>query len=240
MTKFAITRRGLTAGLATLTGALAAAAPGQERAGRLSDKARMAYVDTPFGQLHYRQQGDGPAIVLLHWAPASGRQYEPVMPLLAGAGFAPLAFDLPGYGRSYKAGRGFAVEHMAEAILTGLSALGHKRFHLLGGHLSASVAAQMAVQAPERVYSLTLDGVLLLEPAEWTALLARFAGKSPMPASGPAYRSFPFDMVVETLREWVSVSLTPPCGGLSDVGFAISVIGGDVGWIWARGHTTVL
>jgi hypothetical protein len=39
---------------------------------------------------------------------------------------------------------------------------------------------------------------------------------------------------------FVSVSLTPPCGGLSDVGFAISVIGGDVGWIWARGHTTVL
>jgi pimeloyl-ACP methyl ester carboxylesterase len=167
---------------------------------------RMAYVDTPFGALHYRTQGRGVPLVLLHWAPASGRLYEPVMPLFAGGGIEAIAFDLPGYGRSYKAdtnaNRGFSVEHMATAILAGMEALGHRRFHVLGGHLSASVATQMAVQAPEHIRSLTLDGVLLLEPAEWTALLARFAGKSPMPKGNPDYRAFPFEMTLETLREW--------------------------------------
>jgi pimeloyl-ACP methyl ester carboxylesterase len=140
--------------------------------------------------------------VLLHWAPASGRLYEPVMPLFAGGGLEAIAFDLPGYGRSYKADKGFSVEDMATAILAGMDALGHRRFHLLGGHLSASVTAQIGVQAPERIRSLTLDGVLLLEPQEWTALLARFAGKSPMPKGNPDYRAFPFEMTLETLREW--------------------------------------
>ncbi len=198
-----MTRRGLSAGLAVLGGAMAAPpAVASATLPAASTVLRMAYVDAPAGQLHYRHQGEGPALVLLHWAPASGRQYEPVMPLFVGAGFQPLAFDLPGYGRSYKAERGFSVDHMADALVAGLSALGHRQFHLLGGHLSASVATRMAAIAPARVRSLTLDGVLLLEPAEWTALLARFAGKSPMPASGPGFRAFPFDMAVETLSEW--------------------------------------
>jgi len=163
---------------------------------------KLAYVETPFGQLHARIQGSGKPLVLLHWAPASGRLYEPVMPLFAAQGFETIAFDLPGYGRSYKAAKGFAVERMAEAIIAGIDTLGHNRFHLLGGHLSASVAAEIAVRASKRVLSLTLDGVLLLEQAEWSHLLARFAGKSPMPARGVANHAFAFDMALETFHEW--------------------------------------
>lgn len=200
-------RRALSLGMAAMSGGLAAsaaagAAPADAVMVRGAPGLRMAYVDSPLGQLHYRHAGAGPALVMLHWAPASGRQYEPVMPYFAGAGLTPLAFDLPGYGRSCKARRGFSVEEMAEALLSAVTALGHREFHLLGGHLSASVAACMAVMAPWRVRTLTLDGVLLLEPEEWTALLARFAGKSPMPSASSDYRSFPFDMTVETLREW--------------------------------------
>jgi pimeloyl-ACP methyl ester carboxylesterase len=191
-----IRRRHFPATLAALGTALSAAHAAQP------GSLQMRYVDTPFGALHVRTQGEGTPLVLLHWAPASGRLYEPVMAKLAARGISALAFDLPGYGRSYKAGKGFSVEHMAEAILAGATALGHGRFHLLGGHLSASVAAEMAVQAPERILSLTLDGVLLLEPAEWETLLQRFAGKSPIPAKSAEFRAFPFDMALETLREW--------------------------------------
>lgn len=169
----------------------------------MAPKMRFAYTDAPHGQLHLRLHGEGRPLVLLHWAPASGRLYERVMPHFAQAGFRCFAFDLPGYGRSYKARSGFSIEHMADAILAGADTLGIERFDLVGGHLAASVAAQMAVTAPARVRTLTLDGVLLLEPEELEVLLARFAEKSPMPRQGSnAHHAFVFEMALETLREW--------------------------------------
>ena len=43
---------------------------------------RFGYADTPLGQVHYREAGSGPAIVLLHESPISGRIYEPSLPFL--------------------------------------------------------------------------------------------------------------------------------------------------------------
>jgi pimeloyl-ACP methyl ester carboxylesterase len=87
-------------------------------------------------------------------------------------------------------------------LLAAIAALGLERSDLLGGHLSASVAVEMQHQARPRIRSLVLDGLLNLEGDEWTALLRRFQGYSPMPDAAGRFRSFPFDMVVETLQEW--------------------------------------
>lgn len=198
MTSNSFPRRWLPAILAGLSGTLAAAKTSPETPAEM----QMAYVNTNFGQVHIRHQGTGMPLVLLHWAPASGRQYEPLLPLFAAQGIEAIAVDLPGYGRSFKSTKGFSVPAMAEAILAAVDTLGHQRFHLLGGHLSASVAAEMALRAPKRIRSLTLDGVLLLEPEEWAHLLARFAGKSPMPGKDDGYKKFPFEMTLATLQEW--------------------------------------
>ena len=57
---------------------------------------RQGYVDGRHGQVHYTAQGDGPPVLLLHWAPSNARQYEHVMPVLAAHGLRVIAFDLPG------------------------------------------------------------------------------------------------------------------------------------------------
>jgi pimeloyl-ACP methyl ester carboxylesterase len=162
----------------------------------------MGYTDSLAGEIHYRHVGRGRPLILLHWAPASGRMYESAMPVLAASGFAVFALDLPGYGRSHKTRPGSSVPQLAEELLAGIEALGIERFDLVGGHLSASVAVEMQHQAGRRIRSLVLDGLLNLEGEEWTALLRRFQGYSPMPDAKDRYRSFPFDMVVETLQEW--------------------------------------
>ncbi len=165
-------------------------------------RVRVGYTESPIGEIHYRHVGLGRPLVLLHWAPASGRMYEAAMPPLAGRGFSVFALDLPGYGRSHKTRPGSSVPQLADELLAAIGTLGIDRFDLLGGHLSASVAVEMQHQARGRVRSLVLDGLLNLQGDEWTALLRRFQGYSPMLDAAGRYRSFPFDMVVETLHEW--------------------------------------
>jgi len=161
----------------------------------------MAYAATAAGQIHYRRHGEGTPVVLLHWAPASGRMYAGLMPLLAAGGHDVVALDLPGYGRSHKNPAVRSIPELAENIREAIDALGFEAFALLGGHLSASVAVEIALTDP-RVNRLVLDGLLNLNPEEWSVLLRRFAGQSPMPDPEGRYRQFTFDMVVHTLTEW--------------------------------------
>jgi pimeloyl-ACP methyl ester carboxylesterase len=170
--------------------------------GAHAPRIRVGYTESAVGEIHFRHLGQGRPRILLHWAPASGRMYEAAMPSLASTGFAVFALDLPGYGRSHKMRPGASVPATAEELLAALEVLGIDRFDLLGGHLSASVAIEMQHQARRRVRSLVLDGLLNLQGEEWTALLRRFQGYSPMPDAQGRFRSFPFDMVVETLQEW--------------------------------------
>jgi len=163
---------------------------------------QLGYAKTPSGPLHYRQAGEGFPIILLHWAPASGRMYEETFPVFTKQGFQCFALDMPGYGRSHKKAGGWTIPQIAENLLEAMDALGIKEAHLVGGHLSASIATEMAVQRPQIIRRLVLDGVLLLEPDEWTTLLKGFAGLSPRIESGESFKAFPFDMVIQTLSEW--------------------------------------
>ncbi|HRX88018.1 MAG TPA: hypothetical protein P5528_01115, partial [Steroidobacteraceae bacterium] len=70
---------------------------------------KRAYADTPDGQVHYRVAGTGQPIVLMHWAPSSGRQHEQLLPLLAARGFRAFAPDLMGYGDSDKPDRQWSI-----------------------------------------------------------------------------------------------------------------------------------
>lgn len=58
------------------------------------------YADTPSGQIHYRELGEGRPVLLLHKTPSSSVMWTCVMPLLAAAGFRTIAPDTRGYGSS--------------------------------------------------------------------------------------------------------------------------------------------
>lgn len=168
---------------------------------------RCGYADGHFGQVHYRELA-APAprcaepLVLLHWAPSNGRQYEHMLPLFAARGLRVLAVDIPGYGRSHKDTAGWSCTQMAEEIALALRALGVARGFVLGGHLSAAIAAELAIAEPARWPRIVLDGSPTLLPAEMAHLLQRFAGLSPALAEDGAHRRFVWDMTERFLGEW--------------------------------------
>ncbi len=147
---------------------------------------RFGYVDTPQGQLHYRRSVPGaksattaatPPVVLLHWAPGSSAQYAAIVEAFGAAGVDAIAPDLPGFGMSLRRERHWSIGDFAANQLEGLAALGVQRATLVGGHLSALIALEMALRSPATVDLLVLDGT----PA-WDAATRRSILDKAMPA----------------------------------------------------------
>jgi pimeloyl-ACP methyl ester carboxylesterase len=119
---------------------------------------RRGYVDGPDGQIHYREHGTGPAIILMHQAPSSSLQFAPALPYFAAAGFRAIAIDYPGFGMSDPPASAPSVGDYAKAVLTLADALKIDRFVALGHHTGAIVANVVAVEAPDRVTKLVMHG----------------------------------------------------------------------------------
>jgi len=163
---------------------------------------RFGYVDGRHGQLHYRTQGAGPPVLLLHWAPSNGRQYEFIQPALAAHGFRVLALDLPGYGRSHKNAEGWSCEQLAAELAVACDALAIDHGFAVGGHLSAAVVAELAILQPQRWPRIVLDGSPTLTPEQMAKVMRNFAGLSPVFADAGTHKAFTWDMTETFLREW--------------------------------------
>lgn len=138
--------------------------------GRLT--TRRGYAMGPYGQVHFHEAGaaEGVPLVLLHQAPVSARQYEPVYPLLAGRGIRAIGIDMPGFGNSDPTPFVPAIEDYAKAIPAVLDSLGIAQASILGHHTGALVATEVALQFPQRIDRLILNGPLPLqddERAQW-------------------------------------------------------------------------
>jgi pimeloyl-ACP methyl ester carboxylesterase len=120
------------------------------------------YVDTPNGQIHYREEGAGEPVLLLHQAPSSSEMWEALLPRLAALGYRAIAIDLPGYGMSDPPPAPPELTDYAASILAAARGLGLDRFAVIGHHTGGSVALTMAVEQPERVRGLVVYGVALL------------------------------------------------------------------------------
>ncbi|MCC5860510.1 MAG: alpha/beta fold hydrolase [Gammaproteobacteria bacterium] len=161
------------------------------------------YVDTRAGQVFCRCLGAGRPLLLVHWTPLSSRMYRHIMPLLAAQGFACIAPDLPGYGRSDPRPERWSMPEYAGVMLEVLDTLGHAQACVLGGHNGSSVAAEMARQAPERTTAVVLDGVPLLTP-ELRAAFARLSTAArPATRADGSHATQGFDTAVALLREYI-------------------------------------
>ncbi len=125
---------------------------------------RRGYADTPLGQLHYAECGDGPAVVLLHQSPRSWDEYREVLPLLADVGLRAIAPDTIGFGNSARAPE-HSIEAYAAATLAFLTALGLERVHLAGHHTGGVIALEVAARAPARVDRLVLSCTPFIDAA---------------------------------------------------------------------------
>jgi len=178
----------------------------RERSGVAHDRAvmplRFGFADTLSGQLHFRACGAGPDIVLVPWAPASGRMYDALMPHLARAGFRAIAFDLAGTGRSHKNCRSWTPQQYAADVLEACGSLHTVPYTVIGGRFGASVAVEMLLASPAQVTGAVLDGVLGLAPEELRKMAQPTTGLSPRLADDGAHRSFAFDVAVRQLKDW--------------------------------------
>ena len=131
-------------------------------------QTRRGYADGPWGQVHYHQAAPthGVPLVLLHQAPVSARQFEPVYPLLAARGIRAIGIDMPGFGCSDPTPFVPGIEDYAKAIPAVLDALGVAKASILGHHTGALVATEVALQYPARIDRVVLNGPLPLGDAE--------------------------------------------------------------------------
>lgn len=142
---------------------------------------RFGYVDTRHGQLHYRRAvrsadsapADGTPVVLLHWAPGSSAQYAAIVDAFGAGGIDAIAPDLPGFGMSLRREGHWSIGDFAANVLEALTALGVQRASLVGGHLSALIALEMALRAPERFDLVVLDGTPAWDEARRRAILEK-------------------------------------------------------------------
>ena len=134
---------------------------------------RKGYVNTPHGQIHFRQlkQVDGVPLVLLHQTASSGMMFEPLMTLLSDS-FHTLALDTPGFGASFSPPSLFTTHYLSSTLHAALTNLGVESCYLFGHHTGSAIAVQMAHDHPAFVKKMVLSGAPLLNEAQINGLKA--------------------------------------------------------------------
>jgi pimeloyl-ACP methyl ester carboxylesterase len=118
---------------------------------------RRGFVETSIGQIHYREDGAGPPLVLLHRTADSSTQWLDVAPCLAER-YRLIAPDTPGFGDSDPPPSPLTMEDYAGVLAETLDSIGVRRFALLGHRTGATIAAEYAALYPDRVTRLILSG----------------------------------------------------------------------------------
>ena len=116
---------------------------------------KRAYIDTPEGQVHYRTEGSGEPVLLLHKAGLSSDQYTDMLPFL-GKSYRAIAMDVLGCGNTDLTPHEPQFQDYVRNIMHFLDAVNIKKTNVVGHLLGASFAVEMAVTYPARVNKLVL------------------------------------------------------------------------------------
>src|SRR5919106_751779 len=110
-------------------------------------------------RLPYVERGDpsGTPVLLLHGITDSQRSWEPVLPLLPES-IRAIAVTMRGHGNAERPDSGYRAEDYAADAIELLDQLGLESAVVCGHSLGTYVAAQMAIEQPQRVNGLVLEG----------------------------------------------------------------------------------
>ncbi|MFT7288205.1 MAG: pimeloyl-ACP methyl ester carboxylesterase [Halieaceae bacterium] len=144
------------------------------------------------GLVHYRERsGDTdstlPPLLLLHASPSSSITMEPIM-----AAYAPgrrlIAPDTPGNGDSVRPAPGQpGMEDYADMLDRFCDRLDLGAVDIFGSHTGAHIGVELAARRPERVRSLSVDGILVLDDAERADYLANYAPAQQVDEAGAQF-----------------------------------------------------
>src|SRR5579859_5745483 len=118
------------------------------------------YFDVEGGQVYaHAREGDGPALIFLHYWGGSQRTWIPVLQHLdSGRGF--VAYDQRGWGNSANLPGPYGLEQLADDAQRVIDALGYSRYVLVGHSMGGKVVQLLAARKPAG-----LAGVVLVAPA---------------------------------------------------------------------------
>jgi pimeloyl-ACP methyl ester carboxylesterase len=126
-----------------------------------------AFVEIGAGRIHYRMQGSGAPLLLLHSNGASLYEFDGNMDALADR-FTVIAWDMPGHGDSTPIATHMTVEAYSDALDQFLNALGIDSATVAGSSIGAVIAADFAARYPHRVKKTVLIE-LAARPERWWA-----------------------------------------------------------------------
>jgi pimeloyl-ACP methyl ester carboxylesterase len=117
-------------------------------------------------KIRYLEEGNGPAVILLHGASlgSSADVWERNISPLASHDLRAIAFDQPGFGLSENP-KDYSVAYRSRFILQFMDGLGIKKGSLVGHSLSGAIAVSLAFDHPDRISKvLVLASGSLLPP----------------------------------------------------------------------------
>ena len=142
------------------------------------NRIRRRFADLTDGQVHMRCAGptDRAPMVMIHQSPGSSKQLEPLMTALVARGWRCIAPDTPGNGDSDPLPIDQPeIPDLAQAAFVALSDVVDGPFDIYGSHTGASIAMEIAIAHPDRVRSLTIEGMGLYLGGLQSEVLDRYA-----------------------------------------------------------------
>ncbi len=125
-------------------------------------EAAGRYLDIDGQRIFVREEGGGPAVLLLHGVPSSSFLYRKMLPALAAQGLRAITFDFPGIGLSDKPPDAAYDWHtLATWVGKVVDALGIERVHLVVHDIAGPIGAEWAIEHQDRIASLTIMNTLL-------------------------------------------------------------------------------
>ncbi len=159
------------------------------------ETTKRMFVDGRYGQVHVRVAAPPDAamrrrpVLLLHPSPYSSAFFEDFMAELSKDRWV-IAIDTPGFGDSDRPASPPTIAEYADNALRVLSALGvEQKVDLLGYHTGTLIAAEMALQSPQRIERLVLPGVPYFTGQAQADAFAQYAKPDVLDPSGAHHDS---------------------------------------------------
>jgi pimeloyl-ACP methyl ester carboxylesterase len=171
----------------------------------------MHRVDVDHRSIFYRDEGEGPALVLLHGFLCDSRAWAPQLRDLSD-GYRVVAWDAAGAGASDDPPETFTITDWAEDLARLLDALALEEAHIVGLSWGGLVAQAFYGRHPSRVRSLVLSdtyagwkGSLAADAVE--KRLARCLSESELPPAELVARWVPMEFFTETVSDEVTSAM---------------------------------
>ena len=119
---------------------------------------KRAFADIPEGQIHYRIEGSGEPVLLLHAGVTSSAEYSRVIQFLSKT-YCAIAPDFLGNGDSDPAPYAYDIIDHAKTVIHFMESLNIKKANFVGHHAGAKVALEIATTSPELVNKLVLSSI---------------------------------------------------------------------------------